>query len=254
LIDGISSGGDRDTNLGMGMLNERFYLLDYVDADTFSLDTIDGLNDVDTSDMYEYSSGGIVYHAGFKLDTTIIEADVDSEWTFGEVIPYGVTVDGFPCTPVGQFDIDNRYPLRKTGFASRPKHYFYWQHHQTYGTSSPTIGHYLFLLPVAATEYNVKISYRKEVPAISTWTTSAYPPHPISVHSALWKGALAKLVGDAKKLQRSSERTIATQVEVLFAQRWQEEWAQAKIETFNLHRKLIGECGGMGGVMGGIMA
>jgi len=248
LIDGISSGGDRDQSLGMEMLNNRFYLLDYVDADTFSLDTIDGLNDVDTSDMYAYDSGGTVYHAGFKIDPDLIEADVASQWSFGEIIPYGVTIDGFPCHPVGQFDISNKYTLRKTGFAQRPKHYFYWQHHETVAAASPTIGHYLFLLPVSNQEYNVKIDFRKEIPEMSTWNTTAYPPHPIAVHSALWKGALAKLVGDAKKLERSSERAIATQVEVLFAQRWQEEWSIAKFNALNLHRKLLGESGGMGGI------
>jgi hypothetical protein len=234
----------------MEMLNERFYLLNYADADTFSLETIDGLDAVDTTDMYAYSSGGSAYHAGFKLDTDLIEADVDSEWSFGEILPNGVTIDGYPCHPVGQFDIANRYPLRKVGYAQRPKHYFYWQHHETYGVASPTIGHYLFLLPAANAEYNIKINFRKEIPAMSTWTTTAYPPHPIAVHHALWKGARAKLVGDAKKVQRQTEtgQAIATQVEVLFAETWKAEWAQAKFQVFNLHRKLIGESGGMGGI------
>ena len=249
LVDGIDSGGDRTSNLGMEKINARFYLLNYVDSTTVNLKTIDNLDYLDSSSMYAYDSGGSIYHAGFKINTTLIEANVSSEWSFGRIIPYGVTIDGYPCHPVGSFDIANRYELRSIGYAQRPKHYYYWQHHQTFGEAAPTIGHYLFLLPPANTEYNVKILFEKVIADLASWDDTHYPPHPAEVHQALWKGALANLVGNAKKAQRQNEKgIIATQVEVLHAQHWLEEWRKEKLRVLNLHRMLLGEKGGMGSI------
>jgi hypothetical protein len=113
-------------------------------------------------------------------------------------------------------------------------------------TTDATVNHYIFLYPVCNNYYNLGFPYQKEVPDISTFDGSTYPLHPPQVHDAIWHGALAKLVGISKRVQRHNERVIATQLEIAFRDRWEVEWAKDKIKTIELSRQMMGDMGSTG--------
>jgi len=235
-IDGLDAPED---------LNGRQFLLQYLSATTFSLKTLDGLDDIDTSSLDAYTSGGSVYHSGFVLNTTAILTNVDSQWTFKRVID-SPTFDGHPTDPISENEIRGSSSWIDVGYARRPIRYRYWQNMTN--PTTPTVNHYLFWYPAANDQYNVFFNYQKEIADISTWTTSAYPYHPPEVHEYLWHGALAKLHGNAKRMQRSSDKTIATQIEVMFAQKWVNEWENDKMKTRRLNRKMHGANAGRRGI------
>lgn len=225
-------------------LNGRLFLLEYVDSDTFSLKSLDGLADIDTSGYTAYSSGGAVYHAGFVLNTTTIQTDLDGQWTFKTIIP-SPTFGGYPTTPVSEYEVRDNKAWLDISNAQRPRRWRHWQFMTN--PSTPTVSHYLFWYPVCDQVYNVAFNYEMEVPDISAWNTSTYPFHPPEVHDALWHGALAYLAGNSKRMARSSDKVIATQIEVLHAQIWMNEWEKDKIAVRNLSRKMLGSRGGTGG-------
>jgi hypothetical protein len=209
MIDGID---------GMEELNGRYFLVTYVDADTFSLTSLDSLGGVDTSGYTEYSSGGAIYHAGFVLNTTTILTDVDSKWTVKRLLP-PVTFDGYPAEPISADLIHNEKYWTDVSNAQRPKRYRYWQN--IYSPVSLATKHYLLWYPVANEVYNVAFQYQKEVPDITTWTGSTvFPYHPAHLHDAIWHGALAKLAG-------------FDGVKVLNANRWANTYEQDKINFIN---------------------
>lgn len=231
-----------DGNDGMEQLNERQFLVEYIDATTFSLKSLDGQADINTTNYDAYSSGGAIYHSGFVLNTTIILANVASKWTIKKILP-DVTFDGFPTDPISESIIRNNQAWLDISSARRPARTRQWQHLTTDSATS----YYLFWYPAADQAYNVGLNYQKEVPDISTWTGSVYPFHPPEAHDAIWHGALAHLVGLDKRLQRSSEKTIATNLEVLFAKIWIAKWEADKSRIRKLSRKMLGASGGMGG-------
>lgn len=230
----------------MKRLNGRMFLLQYASSTTFTLKSLDGLTTIDTTNYETYSSGGVVYHAGFVLNTTTILANVSTEWTFKGVLCCP-TFDGFPTNPISEQAVRNNRAWTDISYASRPKNFRYWQQLVT-DDASPTINHYLFWYPPCDQGYNVMIPYEKEVADMSTFNTTTYCFHPAECHSAIWHGALALLVGESKRVKRTSDKVIATQLEVLFAQKWTALWLQDKARIINLSRKLMGSRGGMGGV------
>jgi hypothetical protein len=184
----------------------------------------------------------VIYHAGFVLKTATILTDVSSEWTIKQLLPHAM-LDGFTLYPITEAEVArNRW--QDISFASRSERYRYWQHM----TDGSTVSHYIFLYPVCNQAYNLSFPYQKEVPDISTFDSKTYPLHPPQVHDAIWHGALAKLVGVSKRVQRQSERVIATQLEIAWKDRWETEWAKDRIKTIELSRKMMGDMGGSTGI------
>ena len=227
---------------GMEELNKRLFLLQYIDATTFSLKTIDGLDALNTTNYTEYDSGGVIYHAGYLLNTTVILANVATKWTFKMPIPHP-KLDGVPLSPVTENEVDVGR-LYDVSFSGRPDRYRYWQNM----TAAGTVSNYIFFYPVCATYYNFGFSYQKEIPDLTFPGTSAvYPFHPPQIHDAIWHGALAKLVGVSKRMSRQNEKVIATQLEVLWAKKWELEWSKDKIKTIELSRRMLGDLGDSSG-------
>jgi len=233
VIDGIA---------GMEELNSRVFLLQYIDTTTFSLKSLDGLSDIDTSSYTAYSSSGFVYHAGFVLNTTTILADVSSQWTIKQLLPHP-TIDGYPLYPITEAEA-KKWRWQDPGFRTRPERYRYWKNM----TTASTVNEYIFLYPVCSQPYNISIPYQKEIPDISVWSASTYPFHPPQVHDAIWHGALAKLVGISRRVQRSNDKVIATQLEIAWKERWEGEWRKDLIRTVELSRQMMGDLGGASGI------
>ncbi len=231
---------------GMEELNDRLFLLTYIDTTTFSLTSIDGLSAVNTSGYTAYTSGGAVYHCGFVLNTTTILTGITG-WTFKSVLP-GATFDLYSTSPISQVHIDQERYWVDAGNAQRPYKTRYWQNM----ASPSSFSHYFFWYPPANQAYNICIKYQKEIPDISVWNDSTYPFHPAEVHEALWHGALAKLSGLSKRMQRQSTKgDDVARVEVLFAQRWLLEWEEDKRKIKNLSRSFLGCKSGYGGFSAG---
>jgi len=222
-------------------LNGRHYLLEYASATTFSLKDIDSLDAIDTSGLDAYTSGGTIYHAGIKLDTTTILANVDNKWTFGGIPTEidAVLFDGYPATAIPEHEVLSGRMVSADG-ADRPRRFRYWRNVTVAGTE----GHNLFWYPVSNSDYNLQFKYIKEVPTITAFNSSTYPFHPTFVHDFMWRGALANLVGEAKRMERNTDRDISTRMEVLWAQKWFNEWESAKRKIVEFSRRM----GGFGGM------
>ncbi len=228
---------------GMEELNDRLFCLEYIDADTFSLKTLDGLTAVDTTNYTEYSAGGAVYHAGFVLNTTTILTGITA-WTFGGIPTNfdAVSFDGYPSSPVPLPAIVGERFWDDPAYAERPKRYRYWRNY----SAANTMTHYLLWYPFASDFYNVAFRYLRQVPEISTFDSTTYPFHPAEVHQCIVHGALSKLAGEAKRMQRQNERDIVTKMEVLWAEKWMTKWERDKRYIRRLSRHMLG----MGGLDG----
>jgi len=213
---------------GMEELNDRLYLLEYIDDDTFSLKSFDGLdNDIVTTALTEYSSGGTVYHAGFVIPTATVLAGVSTAWSIKRILP-SPTFDGFPTEPISEGEVNSRPQLWQNGSqAQRPLRWREWKNM----TKANTYLHYLLWYPPANWDYNLTFPYEKEIPDISAWTTATYPFHPSELHHSLVDGACSLLAGHFASLQRFVPL-----------------WADAKIKARHLSRVLRGQIGGIGGI------
>ena len=94
----------------------------------------------------------------------------------------------------------------------------------------------------------MSLRYQKEIPDISAWTASTYPFHPALAHDTLWHGALAYLVGNSKRVQRSTDQEITVRLEVMFGSLWIKKWEDDKRRIRNLSRRMMGDKGGLGGI------
>lgn len=235
LIAGVD-GAEGSNNIEI--LNGQLFLLEYINSTTFSLKTLDGLNDVDTSVYTAYSDGGYIYHAGYVLNTVPMLTG-QTAWGFKRICN-PVMFDKYPAQPISEEVVRQNSMWLDSSYAQRPKRYRYWRN-----MASPTSEtHYLFWYPVANQAYNLSLSYEKEIPDISTWTGSVYPFHPGEVHAYLWHGALANLAGMSQRVKRQSQDRIVTKVEVMFAQKWIGEWEKDKRKVLNFSRKMLGASGG----------
>jgi hypothetical protein len=231
-VDGTEGAGNIE------ILNDQLFLVEYINATTFSLKTLDGLTDVDTSGYTAYSDGGYVYHAGFVLNTTTILTGITA-WGFKRILD-PVSFDKHPADPISEAEVRGDGRWLDSSNAQRPKKYRFWQNMAT----PSSVTDYLFWYPVANQAYNVFFNYEKEIPDISTWTGSVYPFHPGQIHEYIWHGALAKLVGMSKRVERSGTQRISTKVEVMFAEYWVREWMKDKRKILDFSRKMLGASGG----------
>jgi len=212
---------------GMESLNDQQFLLEYIDADTFSLKSLDSLdNDIVTTTYGEYSSGGTVYHAGFVLPAATILTGVSAAWTIKQLLP-SPRFDGRSTDPIGEDKLRHESQWLSGGYAQRPSRYRYWKHL----TTQNAISHYIFWYPPANDQYNVEFIYEKEVPDISTWTTTAYPLHPNEVHQTLIYGACYHLINAFPSLAPLAAK-----------------WEPGKRKAKRLSRALQGQTGGMQGI------
>ncbi len=236
-IDAVEGSGNLE------IINDRLFLLEYINATTFSLKSLDGLTDVDTSGYTAYSDGGYMYHAGFVLNTTTILTGITT-WGFKQIIS-PIRFDNYPADPISEEQVLEQDWL-DASHAQRPKKYRYWRN-----MASPTSEtHYLFWYPVANQAYNLFFNYEKEIPDISAWNTTTYPFHPGQVHDYLWHGALAHLAGMSQRVIRTAQQRISTKVEIMFAQKWIAEWQTDKKKALNFSRKMLGAAGGQSGFSG----
>jgi len=228
---------------GMENLNLRQFLLEYISPTTFSLKSLDGQTNINTTSYGVYNSGGAIYHSGFVLNTDTILANVDSKWTIKSILP-NVTFDGFPSEPITEQVVRNNQVWLDISSSGRPVKTRQWQHMTTDADTS----YYLFWYPVVDQAYNIGLNYQKEVPDISVWSDSTYSFHLPEAHDALWHGALANLVGTSKRIQRSSGKDLALNLEVLMSKVWITKWEEDKIRIKKFSRKLLGGSGGLGGI------
>jgi len=217
---------------GMEELNNRFFLLTYIDATTFSLKTLDGLDDVDTSALSAYVGGGTVYHMGAVLNTTTILGSVTA-WGFKDLLLDSVTFDGYGSQAITEREIKDEREWITAG--GRPERVRYWQY---LGNTATT--HNLLWYGYPGDQYNVAFNYVKEVPDISTWDDDTYPHYPAEIHEYLWHGGLAQLVGAHEKAKRMSayDREFGN-VEIMFAQRWLAQWEADKIKVREMSRRML---------------
>jgi hypothetical protein len=203
-------------------LNNRVFRWEAITAATGKLLTMDGQDYIDTSSYEDYSSGGIIYHAGIILPTTIEPtggeaAAVPFEWNIKRV--YDIEIDGYPAFPITE---DDARAQRLNTPGARPSNWRYQQY--TYSNFS-TVSHILFWYPYVSQRYNINALIEKEYPDISLWTSSSYPPHPPHIHDFIWHRALSNLATHGEKQRRRSagkegEFGDNTKIEVLNANYW----------------------------------
>jgi len=212
---------------GTEELNDRLFLVEYIDADTFSLKSFDGLdNDIVTTSLTAYSDGGTIYHCGFVLDTATILTGTTA-WTIKNLLP-SPTFDGHPTDPIDEAKVLHEAHIWQSGsYAQRPLRWREWKNM----TAANTYAHYLLWYPPANWDYSVTIPYEKEIPSISAWSTTTYPFHPSELHQSIVTGACAILAGQFATLQR-------------FIPMWEKAMRDAR----RLSRQLRGQLGGMRGI------
>lgn len=228
---------------GMEQLNNRQFLVEYIDSTTFSLKSLSGQTDINSTGYNTYGSGGAIYHSGFVLNEDTILADVNNEWAIKSLLQ-NVTFDGYPTQPISEQIVKNSPLWLDVSSAGRPVKTRQWQHM----TTSSLVDYYLFWYPAVDQAYNIGLNYQKEVPDISTWADSTYPFHPPEAHDAIWHGALAHLVGTSKKIQRSGEKSAAFNLEVLMGRVWTTKWEEDKTRIKKFSRQLLSASGGSGGI------
>lgn len=227
---------------GMDELNFRFFQVVYISATTFSLKSLDGLRDISTASYDEYSSGGIIYHHGVILDESAVITGNDGQWSVKRVLP-GVMFDEYPALTINEDEVLRRFSF---GAGGMPTHWRQWRN--IVNPTTPTQSLALFWYPGPGQDFSVSFRYQREVPDISTWSDTAYPFHPEYVHDFIWRGALAKLIGQVERAKRKTGEFDAVQMEVQFASYWLSQWEQDKMQAIKFSRELGGFKGGTGGI------
>ena len=221
-------------------LNGRLFRAVRTAATTLTLKALDGTTVIDTTDHEAYNSGGTIYHAGMVLPTTIVPAAGDAwlQWKIKRV--FGATIDGYQCNPVSQ---ERAVAMQVNRPGSRP---CFWRYDQyAYGSfSSPD--HILFWYPYVSQRYNLEVMIEKEYPDISSWSATAYPPHPNHIHDFIWHRALSNLATNAERQRRRSsgkegEMGDNTRIEILNANYWIAKAMKEEIEILEHSRHLEGQ-------------
>lgn len=238
-IDGID---------GMDRLNRRYYIATRASATTLTLTQLDATNAINTTSYDEYSSGGKVCHVGLILPKASIEptaaqiSTADYRWTIKRV--WDVTFDGYSATPISEEFARERDLISLAG--GRPE---YWRYRQYFRGGPDSLTHALFWYGWASNKINIAVHIEKEYPDLSDWDGNIYPPHPADVHDCIWHRALADLATNAEKQRReSSEGRLMGQIEILYAQMWNQKKIEDEQMIRNLSRNMIGEMPHYGGM------
>lgn len=218
-------------------LNERMFRAVRIGATTLSLKTMDGESDIDTSGYDAYDTGGTIYHAGFVLPRSTIEptgGTADYEWDIKRI--FDVQFDLYPSDPVTE--APSNLIVEPGG---RPRKWRYQQYAYAAFTSTE---HILFFYNLPGQRYNVRVSFEKVYPDLSTWTAAVYPPHPAQIHDFIWHRALANLAMHSEKQRRRAssrgdgEGGDNTKIEILNAQYWINQKALDELSLIAYNRKL----------------
>lgn len=220
-------------------LNQRlFRVVSTADA-TLTLKTLDGQTDINTTSYEEYSSGGILYHAGVVLPRTTIEPSggtADYEWGIKRV--YGAMFDGIPADPITH---EKALKIGACAPGGQPR-FFRYQQYAYAGFS--TVEHILMWYPFVSQRFNVRALIEKDYPDISTFNGSTYPPHPPMVHDFIWHRALANLATHAEKQRRRTagkdDGGDNTKMEILNANFWISKAAADEVNIIDYSDKLSG--------------
>ena len=216
---------------GMTRLNDRLFRAVRASASTITLKTLDGQTAITTAAYEDYSSGGVIYHAGIVLPASTIEPSSDDNYDWDIKRVYDVQFDQNPSDPITEA------PAQRVSQAgSRPKKWRYQQY--AYGSfESPE--HLLFWYNFPSTRYNVRVSIEKEYPDLSKFSDSVYPPCPGLVHDFIWHRALANLAMHSEKQRRmTKDGGDNTKIEVLNANYWIAQMAADEIKLLEYSRKL----------------
>jgi hypothetical protein len=224
----------------MDELNYRFYRFQYINATTGSLKYLDDSDDIDTSGLDAYDSGGIMCHAGIKLPAIApTTGDAWTRWVVKDIV--GVTFDGYPAGPITESEIEHNSGYWCKESSSRPSRWRYWRHDVASFTAASR-EHYLLFYPPCANAHSIRLWYEKSYPQIDTFTASVYPPHPPEIHDFIWVRALSILSTEFEKQRRQSKsgNVISTQVEVINAQHWLRQAALDEVKIRELNRTRLG--------------
>jgi len=225
----------------MDELNNRMFRVKYINSTTVSLETIDAFDEIDTSGLDAYDSGGYAYHCGIKLPTTSIEpgstVDASYRWMIGNV--YGVCFDSLPADPIDEFSVISN-PETWLASPGTPVRWRYWRNDlATFDSASAE--HFVLFYPPCGSKHNIQVFYEKEYPTLSVWDANTYPPHIPEVHDAIWHRALSNMVGNAERQRRESkDGRLMGQIEVAFAQRWIAQALRDEQMVLSLSRSMTG--------------
>ena len=236
---------------GMERLNRRIFLVNYINATTFSLLELDGEVALNTTDYEDYVSGGTIYHVGSKIPVSTFQpasTTAADNWKFRE--PYKVTFDLYPSAPISLEEVMGSSMWTQTG--GRPTRYHYMR--QNYGDFTVTnTNHFLLFFQPPGQRFNIRMWFVKDYPSLATWNATTYPPHIPEIHDCIWHRALSILATNTEKQRRQAEGNspvIATQIEVMFAQHWLQQTMQDEARIIALSRNMLGQ--GPGSLSGGM--
>lgn len=187
---------------GTERLNDRVFRLSKLTDTTLKLLTMDGDDEINTTNYDEYSASGAIYHVGFILPKASIQP-TNQAWTIRNV--WGMEIDGNPVWPISETEVLNE-SKRWGQPGGRPTRFRYQKY--TYGSfdsgSDENSEHLLFLYNYPSKRYVCKIYIEKQYPHISTWDTVTYSHHPPEIHNYIWQMALADLAIESQKAKRKS--------------------------------------------------
>lgn len=217
-------------------LNNRLFRAVRINATTLSLKTLNGQDDINTTDYAAYDTGGTIYHAGIVLPASTIEptgGTADYEWDIKRV--YDVQFDLCPAFPVTE-----GIAQRMSEPGGQPERWRYQQY--AYG-SYATPDHVIFWYPFPSQRHSVKVSIEKEYPPLSTWTSAIYPPCPENIHEYIWHRALSNLAMHSEKQRRRTggdNDGDNTKIEILNAKYWMSKALEEEVKIIDYHMKMSG--------------
>ena len=216
-------------------LNNRLFRAVRIDATTLSLKTLNGQDDIDTSDYEAYDTGGTIYHAGIVLPSTIEPSAGDEEYQWKIKRVYDVLFDLSPADPITEGEAQKH--LQPGGCPGK------WRYQQYSYTGYETPEHVVFWYGFPSQRYNVRVSIEKEYPDPSNWTSEFYLPMPDHIREFVWHRALAGLAMHSEKQRRKTggdHEGDNTKIEILNAQYWISKAAEDEQKILDYNLRLSG--------------
>ena len=217
-------------------LNNRMFRAVRASATTLTLKTLNGQDEINTTDYPEYDSGGTIYHAGIVLPSSSIEPSTGSDeylWKIKRV--YDVQFDLYPADPITEGE-----GKKHAQPGGRPRK---WRYQQYSYTSYGTPEHILFWYNFPGQRYNLNVSIEKEYPDPSDWSDDFYMPMPDHLREFVWHRALANLAMHSEKQRRKTGGDQVgdnTKIEILNAQYWIAKMAEDELKVLDYSQRLSG--------------